>query len=37
MGAMLHDFNASAISEAGLDVDDVFFRGLAYRVTWMLR
>jgi len=31
------NFNASAISEAGLDVDDVFFRGLAYRVTWMLR
>jgi len=31
------NFDPPGIREAGLDPDDVFFRGLAYRIMWMLR
>ena len=30
------DFDAPAIRSAGADPDDVFFRGLAYRMMWIL-
>jgi hypothetical protein len=30
------DFDAAAIQSAGSDPDDVFFRGLAYRMMWAL-
>ncbi len=30
-------FDPQQIAEAGLDPDDVFFRGLAYRMMWYLR
>jgi hypothetical protein len=30
------DFDASAVRSAGSDPDDVFFRGLAYRMMWTL-
>lgn len=32
----LADFDAAAIAAAGADPDDLFFRGLAYRMMWKL-